>query len=187
MIKKRLFVLAFTVVASINSYSSNGGNCELDSGIEVSELHFSFGLDAVKKVKILNAKKASVYISFKDAYLPDLHVITTDEAQASGGINKSGGFGKLGVSSLKELFVKAKTDGSNDDYFTKVKQVLGLADPEKISVIKKDTGDMFLINDSYENGADTIYVIRHNDARIMMLVADLTQKQANKLIDQICL
>lgn len=187
---KRLYLAFIFLVLANNTFAQNfevSKFCSVDNtSIEVSELKFSFDLKDVSKINILNGSSASSVVSFKDSWLPELHVITTSEDNVSGGINTSGGYEKLGVSDLTTLFNKIKSDKSKDEYFVKVKKAMGLTNPDSLMIIQSDKYNLYVMIDNMM-GKDTIYILRHGDPRIMMLVADLTESNTYKLLEHTCI
>ena len=181
-----LLALGFSIGCSAGD-NTIGKACTDEAKFEVSELSLALDFKQVKKINVLNTDKASAHISFINGWLPDLHVMTTDETQVSGGINERGGFEKLKVNNISDLFKKAKHDSSNDEYFVKVKQAMGLSKPDSIHVMQHQNGEVFLIEDGFSDGADAIYVIRKDDPRIMMLVSNLDDQQSKRLLERVCL
>ena len=181
-----LLALGFSIGCSAGD-TTIGKACTDEAKFEVSELVLALDFEHVKKINVLNTDKASAHVSFIDGWLPDLHVMTTDETQISGGINERGGFEKLKVNSISDLFKKAKHDSSNDEYFVKVKHAMGLSKPDSIHVMQHQNGEVFLIEDGFSDGADAIYVIRKDDPRIMMLVSNLDNQETKRLLEHVCL
>lgn len=163
------------------------GACSDKTPLIVSELGFDFPDHHISSINVLNGDGASAVLTFVDNWLPLLHIITTDETVVSGGINERGGFQKLEVRNIVELFNKAKSDSTPSTYFTKVKKALALENPDNIHISASGKHHVILHQDAYENGADAIYIIRENDSRIMMLVADINSKQIETLLGYVCL
>ncbi len=185
------FCVAFICVFMINSVSAKDftvsehcvGN---NSSFELSELKFSFDFKHVSKINILNGEAASSVVSFKNTWLPELHVITTSEDSVSGGINTRGGYQTLGISNIQGLFNKIKYDTSKDMYFLNVKSAMGLTNPNDIQIINHADYSINIMNDVFDK-KDAVYIIRKDDPRIIMLVAEFTEFQLHKLLGHICL
>lgn len=179
----RLVLLSSSILLSNYSYSTTpvGLNCKQSPSFELSELGFAFEFSSIKNIKVLNGTAASALIEFNNT-LADLHIITTDEAQITGGINKRAGYEKLGISNFIELIEKAQTSNSktNDEYFNKVKQALRLNEPNQIKIIKHSKAGIIVLKDE-------IIIIRHNDPRIIMLAAEMNEQQSQILLQNLCL
>ncbi|WP_396587456.1 hypothetical protein [Bermanella sp. R86510] len=176
------------IVTSANALSLvTGATCNEQASLTVSELSFQFPKDKVKHINILNAGSASAVLTFDNDWMPLLHIITTDETKVSGGINERGGFEKLGVTNITDLYKKAKTEESSTEYFSKVKKALALTNPNDIHISPFDNGNTIVHENAYENGADAVYIIRDNDHRILMLVADMDEQQLKKILGHVCL
>ena len=61
-----------------------------------------------------------------------------------------------------------------------------IQNPDKIKIEEKDSHQVITVEDAYENGADVIYVMRNEDSRIIMLVADMNSQQTDELTNRIC-
>ncbi len=181
------FIFVCITNGAVSAELSVSNSCtEKPSPFELSELKFAFDLTNIAKINVLNGASAASVISFNNNWLPELHVITTSEDQVSGGINTSGGFQTLGVSNIQGLFEKIKYDHSSNEYFTKVKKAMGLTKPNDIQVINHNAHKVFVMSDAFDD-KEAIYVIRQNDPRIIMLVADLSPPQLNRVLENICL
>lgn len=185
-----LLVLSFSLLISTCASAitlKTGSACTGTPSVEVSELSFQFPQKSVKHINVLNTDKASAVVTFSGNWLPILHIITTDETKISGGINQRGGFEKLGVSNIVELYKKAKTETSTNGYFSKVKQALALNTPQNIHIASINNNHIIVHKNAYEDNADAVYIIRDKDERIMMLVADMSQKEIQQLLSYTCL
>lgn len=161
--------------------------CSTNPAFEISELKFGFDLANIQKIDILSVNKASASLTFPNKWLPELMIITTDEQQATGGIESRGGFEKLGVNSLLEIYQKAKQGVFTDEYSQKVIKAMGVVDPNQIQIIEKQTAHVIVLPDAYGEPVDNVYVIRENDPRIMMLSANMNAEQTDRLLGNICL
>jgi hypothetical protein len=159
---------------------------EKNKAFEISELKFAFDLRHVSKINVLNGQAAASIVSFKNNWLPDLSIITTSEDNVSGGLNENGGYQKLGVTDVNSFFNKLKSHKSKDAYILKVKVALGVDDEKNIEIINSKNYNIYILNNNINN-KDTIYIVRKNDKRIMMLVSDLQDKGLTKLLENICL
>lgn len=161
--------------------------CNSPTLLSVSEQRFNLPTEKVLSIEVLNTDKASAFVTFKHNWLPDLHIITTNENQITGGIQRRGGYEKLGVASLSGLFQKAKSDNNNtSDYEEKVYEAMGLDKPENIQLLHSKNELIVTVKDSYQDGADVIYILRNQDERILMLVAHMEERQVDLLISSIC-
>jgi hypothetical protein len=160
--------------------------CKDQPAFEISELPLAFELKNINKITVLNGDTAASNISFKNDWLPDLDIITTNETRVSGGINKRGGFEKLGVTNITELFKKIKHGTTSDEYFINVKKAMKLSNPDNLQIIERDNYSIF-ITDNTLSDKDAIYIARKNDPRIMMLVANLNRDQKERLLSHTCL
>lgn len=182
-----VFLCVFTANCVLSNEGSVSKSCtETQTPFELSELKFSFDLNKISRINVLNGDAASSVISFKNDWLPQLHVITTSEDHVSGGLNANGGYKKLGVSDIQELFSKIKNDTSNDEFFLKVKSVFGLTNTSNIEIKNYDSFDLYILSDVFDH-KDAVYIFRDNDPRIIMLVADFTKMQLRRVLDHICI
>lgn len=190
MIKLKSFIalcaFLFTVGCSADR-PDIGKECTDDNQFMITELAFAFGLKQMRSINILNLPTASAVITFKDNWLPELNIITTNETLMSGSLNESGGYEKLGVKNISELFHKVKYDDSNDEYFLKVKKGLSATNPNLIHLFKKGKNEVIINENTFKDGEDGLYVVRQGDSRIMMMVADLDDMQTERLLEHICL
>lgn len=181
-----LCIITFTASCSAGT-PTIGEACTDNNQFVITELAFAFDLKQVSSINILNLPTASVVMTFKDDWLPELNIITTNETLMSGSLNESGGYEKLGVKSISELFHKVKYDDSNNEYFLKVKKGLSATNPDLIHLFKKGGDEVIINENTFKDGEDGLYVIRQGDSRIMMLVADLNDKQTERLLEHVCL
>ncbi len=183
----KIFALIFLSSSVFASEIQVSKSCtENNTAFEITELKFAFDLKHVSKINVLNGQAAASIISFKNNWLPDLSIITTSEDNVTGGLNKSGGYKKLGVTDVNSFFNKLKNHKSKDAYILKVKMALGINDEKNIDIINSKNYNIYILN-NYVNNKDTIYIVRENDKRIMMLVSDLQDKGLTKLLENICL
>ncbi len=185
------FYLAFIFVCitngAVSAELSVSNSCtDKPLSFELSELKFAFDLKNISSINVLNGEAAASSITFHDNWLPDLHVITTSEDHVSGGINTRGGYQTLGVTNIPQLFEKIKYDASTDEYFLKVKRAMGLTDPNDIQIINHENYNVYVMNDAFDS-KEAIYVIRKNDPRIIMLVADFSDAQLTRVLANTCL
>lgn len=156
----------------------------VDSTIEVSEVNFCFKLADIKHMKVLNVKSASVHLEFKKGGLPPLHIITTDESKVTGGINRTGGYEKLGVRDIDGFFQKLTDTSNKGEYLDSVKKVFNITDEQKLKINRFNHTTLYTLIDNM-NGEDIVYIHRKNDPRILMLVSDLNDAQLQSIYSSI--
>lgn len=182
-----LLLSLFLTSACTATDSLELSKCNSPTLLSVSEQRFNLPTDKVLSIEVLNTDKASAFVTFKQHWLPDLHIITTNENQITGGIQQRGGYEKLEVSSLSELFQKAKSDDKKpSNYAEKVYKAMGLGNPENIQLSHSKDALIVTVKDSYQDSADAIYILRNKDERILMLIADMEERQVDLLISSIC-
>jgi len=185
------FFLSLIIMVSLLGCSDNKiditSTCSGNASLEISELSLGFKLADIEKINILNGDKASAYLTFADNSLPDLSIITTDEKLATGNIQSRGGYEKLGVNSLLDIYQKADQGLFIDEYSKNVMKAMGMSNSDHIDIFEKPGAHIVVLQDAYGESVDNIYVIRANDPRIMMLSANMNTEQTDRLLDSICL
>jgi hypothetical protein len=178
-----LGLLVVLISACTDSSVKINTSCEQPS-FSISGQVFSWPLSHLESINILNTQSASAEIKFVNDQVPDLSIATLTESQVTGGLSENG-YQEFNFTNLNLFFSLLANGKLQSEEIKQLRRVLAIGTHEDVFIDVRDWGFIYTLLNS-ENGLDAVYLERHQDDRIVMIVTDLVDDDASHLKSFIC-
>lgn len=182
--KKILFgFLAILISACTDNSIKVNVSCE-QPNFSISGQGFSWPLGHLESISIINTQSAAAEIKFVSDQVPDLSLVTLTESQVTGGLSENG-YQEFNFTTLDSFFSSLADGKLQSEKIKNLRRVLSIETHENVFIDMRSWGFIYTSLNS-ENGLDAVYLKRHQDDRIVMIVTNLINDDASQLKSFIC-